>query len=41
MEKGFRKGVKQSTITQVDKKHGRMLVDLVGPRVVESLGRKR
>ena len=41
MAKGLRKGIKQSTHTRADKKLGRVFVDLSGPKVVESLGRKR
>ena len=38
---GLRKRIKQSTHTRADKKLGRVFVDLSGPKVVESLGRKR
>ena len=41
MAKGLRKGIKQSTHIRADKKLGRVFVDLSGPKVVESLGRKR
>ena len=41
MAKGLRKGIKQSTHRRADKKPGRVFVDLNGPKVVESLGRKR
>ena len=41
MAKGLRKGIKQSTHTRAAKKLGRVFVDLSGPKVVESLGRKR
>ena len=41
MAKGLRKGINQSTHTREDKKLGKMFVDLSGPNVVESLGRKR
>ena len=35
------KGMKQSTHTRAYKKLGKIFVDLSGPKVVESLGRKR
>jgi len=41
MAKGLRKGIKQSTHTRAGTKLGRVFVDLSGPKVVESLGRKR
>ena len=41
MAKGLRKGIKQSTHTRADKKHGRVFVDSSGHTVVESSGRKR
>ena len=41
MAGALRKEIKQSTHTREDKKLGRVLVDLSGPNVVESLGRKR
>ena len=41
MSKGLRKSIKQSTHTRADYKLGRVCVDLSGPKVVESLGRKR
>ena len=41
MAKGLRKSIKQSTHTRAGKKLGRVFVDLSGPKVVESLGRKR
>ena len=40
MAKGFRKGIKRSTHTRADNNLGRVLVDLSGPKVVESLGKK-
>ena len=39
--KGLRKGIKQFTHARADKKLGRDFVDLSGPKVVESIGRKR
>ena len=39
--KGLRKGIKQSTHPRADTKLGRVFVGLSGPKVVESLGRKR
>ena len=41
MAKVIRKGIKQSMHTREDKKLGRAIVDLNGPKVVESLGRTR
>ena len=41
MAKGIRKGIKQSTHTRADTKLGRGFVDLGGPEVVETIGRKR
>ena len=41
MAKGRRNGIKQSAHTRADKKLGRVFVDLNGPTVVESHGRKR
>ena len=41
MAKGLRKGISQSTHTRANKKLGRIAVDLSGPKVVKSLGRKR
>ena len=41
MAKGLRKRIKQSTHTRAGKKLGRVFVDLSGPKMVESLGRKR
>ena len=41
MAKVLRESIKQSTHTRADKKLGRVFVDLGGPKVVESLGRKR
>ena len=40
MAKGFRKGIKQSMLTRADEKQGGVSVDLSGPKVVESFGRK-
>ena len=36
MAKGPRRGIKQTTHTRADKKLGRVLVELNGPKVVES-----
>ena len=41
MAKGLRQGSKQPTHKRADKKLGRVFVDLRGPEMVESLGRKR
>ena len=41
MAKGLRKSITQSTHTRAGKKLRRVFVDLNGPNVVESLGRKR